>query len=221
MLRAKPRWSGPRRARKASERVDLIVQPQDGLGEGFIMEWLDGEALGARIARSPELAGVRANLAYECGQVLARIAQSPASGEIARDVWLPLEDLYEGENPAGQVGQEIYGAGEPSPAPPATDRLDSDECCRLEVVRGGMGFVHRPAADEQLAGHVGLRSLARLEAGARLDGFRVAGGRDEGPCMRSSRWPARFKPDDGTKDGGHFSRASDAARGFRRLRPIS
>jgi aminoglycoside phosphotransferase (APT) family kinase protein len=53
--------------------VYYVLQPDDGLGEGFIMQWLDGEALGARIARSPELAGVRDNLAYECGQVLARI----------------------------------------------------------------------------------------------------------------------------------------------------
>lgn len=53
--------------------VYYVLQEEDGLGEGFIMEWLDGEALGARIARSPELADVRSRLAYECGQVLARI----------------------------------------------------------------------------------------------------------------------------------------------------
>lgn len=50
-----------------------VLEPGDGLGEGFLMEWLEGEALGARIARSPELAPVRDKLAYECGQVLARI----------------------------------------------------------------------------------------------------------------------------------------------------
>jgi aminoglycoside phosphotransferase (APT) family kinase protein len=50
-----------------------VLEPGDGLGEGFVMEWLDGEALGARIARSPDLAAVRDKLAYECGQVLARI----------------------------------------------------------------------------------------------------------------------------------------------------
>lgn len=50
-----------------------VLQEEDGLGEGFLMEWLEGEALGARIARAPELADVRPKLAYECGQVLARI----------------------------------------------------------------------------------------------------------------------------------------------------
>ncbi|HEX7036724.1 MAG TPA: phosphotransferase family protein [Pseudomonadales bacterium] len=53
--------------------VYYVLQPEDGLGEGFLMEWLEGETLGARIARSPELAGVRETLAYQCGQVLARI----------------------------------------------------------------------------------------------------------------------------------------------------
>jgi hypothetical protein len=37
------------------------------------MQWLEGEALGARIVKSPDLAGVRENLAFECGQILARI----------------------------------------------------------------------------------------------------------------------------------------------------
>ena len=45
----------------------------DGLGDGFVMQWLDGEALGARIVRSESLAGVRPKLAFECGQILARI----------------------------------------------------------------------------------------------------------------------------------------------------
>lgn len=50
-----------------------VLEEADGLGLGFIMEWLDGEALGARIVRSPELAQVRQNLAYNCGQILGKI----------------------------------------------------------------------------------------------------------------------------------------------------
>jgi aminoglycoside phosphotransferase (APT) family kinase protein len=53
--------------------VHYVLDSGDGLGEGFIMEWLDGETLGARIARAPELEAVRPKLAYECGQILARI----------------------------------------------------------------------------------------------------------------------------------------------------
>jgi acyl-CoA dehydrogenase len=55
-------------------RVYAVLDPAtDGLGEGFLMEWLDGETLGARINRSPELADAREKLAFECGQTLARL----------------------------------------------------------------------------------------------------------------------------------------------------
>jgi len=50
-----------------------VFEPGDGLGDGFVMQWLDGEALGARIVRAESLAAVRPKLAFECGQILARI----------------------------------------------------------------------------------------------------------------------------------------------------
>ena len=53
--------------------VYYVLQENDGLGDGFLMQWLDGETLGARIVRSPELEEIRPKLAYECGRILARI----------------------------------------------------------------------------------------------------------------------------------------------------
>jgi aminoglycoside phosphotransferase (APT) family kinase protein len=53
--------------------VYAVLEPADQLGDGFVMQWLDGEALGARIVRHESLAAVRPKLAFECGQVLARI----------------------------------------------------------------------------------------------------------------------------------------------------
>jgi aminoglycoside phosphotransferase (APT) family kinase protein len=53
--------------------VHYVLQPGDGLGDGFIMEWVEGEALGARIVRDPSLDGIRPRLAYQCGEILARI----------------------------------------------------------------------------------------------------------------------------------------------------
>ena len=53
--------------------VHYVLTEADGLGEGFLMEWLDGETLGARIVRLPELAELRPRLAFECGRILARI----------------------------------------------------------------------------------------------------------------------------------------------------
>lgn len=50
-----------------------VLESGDGLGQGFIMEWLEGETLGSRILRSAELDEVRPRLARECGRILARI----------------------------------------------------------------------------------------------------------------------------------------------------
>lgn len=54
-------------------QVYVVFKPDDGLGDGFVMQWLDGEALGARIVRAEALELIRPRLAYECGEVLARI----------------------------------------------------------------------------------------------------------------------------------------------------
>lgn len=50
-----------------------VLTPQDGLGDGFIMEWLEGETLGARIVRDPAFDAIRPKLAEQCGEILARI----------------------------------------------------------------------------------------------------------------------------------------------------
>ena len=53
--------------------VLYVLVPGDGVGAGFIMEWLEGVTLGARITRAAELEGVRSQLAFQCGQEMARI----------------------------------------------------------------------------------------------------------------------------------------------------
>jgi hypothetical protein len=58
-------------------------------------------------------------LMYKCGFYYPTmlpeeaISQEPRSGEIDRKLWIPLEDIHDGWEQAGQVGQEIYGAGLP------------------------------------------------------------------------------------------------------------
>lgn len=54
-------------------QVYYVLQAGDELGDGFIMEWIEGEALGARIVRSERFADLRPQLARECGRVMARI----------------------------------------------------------------------------------------------------------------------------------------------------
>ncbi len=53
--------------------VYYVLEEADGIGEGFIMSWVEGEALGARIVRAPELDDIRPQLAKLCGEALARI----------------------------------------------------------------------------------------------------------------------------------------------------
>jgi aminoglycoside phosphotransferase (APT) family kinase protein len=53
--------------------IEYVLCPGDGLGDGYIMEWLEGETMGQRIVKRPELSDARASLAFDCGQALARI----------------------------------------------------------------------------------------------------------------------------------------------------
>ena len=54
-------------------KVHYVLAPEDGLGDGFVMEWLEGIALGAKVVRDPTLDEIRPTLARRCGEALARI----------------------------------------------------------------------------------------------------------------------------------------------------
>lgn len=72
-----------------------VCEPDDGLGEAYVMGRLEGETLGRRIVRDEAFAEARTGLARRCGEVLARIhavptqslpelASSDARGELER-----------------------------------------------------------------------------------------------------------------------------------------
>ncbi len=50
-----------------------VLDAGDDLGEGFLMSWVGGETLGARIVRGDDFTAVRPRLARQCGDILARI----------------------------------------------------------------------------------------------------------------------------------------------------
>lgn len=50
-----------------------VLAAEDDLGEGFLMSWLEGEALGGRITHSRRFADIRPRLARQCGEILARL----------------------------------------------------------------------------------------------------------------------------------------------------
>lgn len=53
--------------------VRCVLQPDDGLGHGFVMGFVEGETLGGRIARGERFAETRKFLARQCGDILAQI----------------------------------------------------------------------------------------------------------------------------------------------------
>jgi len=58
-------------------RVVLVLQPEHGLGSGYIMTRERGEALPFRILADAKYADARERLAYQCGETLARIHAIP------------------------------------------------------------------------------------------------------------------------------------------------
>ena len=54
-------------------RVVAILEPVDGLGEGYITERVAGETLGPRIVRDERFTGARRLMAGQCGEILAAV----------------------------------------------------------------------------------------------------------------------------------------------------
>ncbi|WP_441232348.1 phosphotransferase family protein [Tardiphaga sp. 215_C5_N2_1] len=57
--------------------VRHILTPDDGLGCGYIMDYVEGETLGGRIANHSQFATTRDMLAYQCGEILAKVHSIP------------------------------------------------------------------------------------------------------------------------------------------------
>ena len=63
-------------------RVVAVLNPGDGLGEGFVMEAVAGEALAPKWLRGAGFAGARAAMIGQCAAVLARLHAIPI-GDVA------------------------------------------------------------------------------------------------------------------------------------------
>ncbi len=66
--------------------VRFVLEEADELGQGYVMERLEGETIPRRILRDGRFARVRATLARQCGEVLARLHRvdpSPVAGQLA------------------------------------------------------------------------------------------------------------------------------------------
>lgn len=57
--------------------VRAVLRPEDGLGEGYVMDRIAGETQGRKILREPAFDAVRPRLVAECGGIMARIHALP------------------------------------------------------------------------------------------------------------------------------------------------
>ena len=74
-----------------------VLGPEDGLGDGFVMRWVDGETIGSRINHQDRFASIRPELAAQCGEALARIHSTDleATGLGRRLETIPPPDLIQ------------------------------------------------------------------------------------------------------------------------------
>ncbi|RLU00766.1 phosphotransferase family protein [Ketobacter sp.] len=72
-------------------KVFCILEDHPQLGNGYLMQALEGESLAPKILKAPELEAVRAGLTRQCAEALAKI-HSISSAELP---FLPLQDAAE------------------------------------------------------------------------------------------------------------------------------
>ncbi len=108
-------------------RVRFVLRPEHGLGDGFVMDRIAGETLGARIVRDERFAPAREHLAEQCGRALARIhgvdaaslpplRYGPATVEI--DFWQTQHRNYGVDKPVYELAFQWLSRH----APPAPER---------------------------------------------------------------------------------------------------
>jgi len=89
--------------------VRLLLEPDDGLGSGFVMDHIEGETIARKILRDDDYAGARPLLTSQCGEVAALIHAIDTS-------LLPELPVLDGPAQSGQYRDLIDLFGEPHPA---------------------------------------------------------------------------------------------------------
>ena len=189
-------------------RIVLVLRPEHGLGEGFIMEQPPGETHGASIATEAGLAAARRALAYQCGLAAARIhgiateslpslRMAPAPAELAR-----LLALHRGHGrPSAVFDRAFQWLQRNVPPTPALPALVHGDFRNGNLVVGPAGLrallgwelAHLGDPMEDLAclcvspGRFGRKDLPVGGFGTRADllaGYEAGGGRADAPRLR-------------------------------------
>jgi len=134
-----------------------VLQPEDELGSGFLMDRIPGETIARKILRDDEFADVRPRLPHQCGAILAAIhgvaagelelAVSPAGVQL--DQYRSLYDAYGHPHPVFEIAFRWLADRIPSEVAP---RLVHGDFRNGNLVIGADGV--RAILDWELA-HVG------------------------------------------------------------------
>ncbi len=60
--------------------IRFVLNPDDGLGDGYVMDHVDGETIARKILRDQVFVPIRPHLARQCGEILTRLHQTPVKG---------------------------------------------------------------------------------------------------------------------------------------------
>jgi aminoglycoside phosphotransferase (APT) family kinase protein len=90
-------------------RVRHLLEPGDELGDGFVMDRVEGETIPRKILRDEEFAPARPHLAAQCGDIAARIHAIDTNA-------LPKLPVQTAASQVDQYRQVLDTFGEPHPA---------------------------------------------------------------------------------------------------------
>jgi aminoglycoside phosphotransferase (APT) family kinase protein len=144
--------------------VRCVLEPDDGLGSGYLMERLEGETIPRRILRDDAFAEARPRLARQCGGILARIHAIPADAlpplpdASAQVQWKLYRDVYDGferPHPVFELAFRWIADHLPAPSPPGLvhgDFRHGNLMIDAEGVRGVLDWeiAHRGDPHEDL-----------------------------------------------------------------------
>jgi aminoglycoside phosphotransferase (APT) family kinase protein len=163
--------------------VRLLLEPNDQLGAGFVMDRVDGETIPRKILRDEQFAAARKGLAAQCGAIAARIHATPVGSlpdlpvqdAVAQlDQWAEILDAFGEPHPVFELG--LRWMREHVPTDATTPRLVHGDFRNGNFIVGPEGI--RSVLDWELA-HLGdpIEDLGWLCARAwRFGVDRVVGG---------------------------------------------
>jgi aminoglycoside phosphotransferase (APT) family kinase protein len=106
----------------------FLLEPDDALGHGFVMDRVEGETIPRKILRDDQFASTRPELTAQCARIAAQIHALPLAG-------LPALPVHDAAQQIAQYRGLLDGFGEPHPALELALRWLEERAPRLTAAR--------------------------------------------------------------------------------------